>query len=328
MSAVDVTFRAMGSEIRLIVGEPGPGGIDPVDAVAEAKAFIEEFERCLSRFRPDSELCAVNAWGGDVVPASQLLRDAVAAGVEAAKRTDGLVDPTLVDQIEDAGYVGSREGAAPVDLRTALTMAPERRPAGPDPARRWAMVEIDDAAGLIRRPRGVRFDSGGIGKGLAADLIADRLAGQTRFVVGCGGDLRVGGALAGRQEVLVEHPLTGEQDQRLYLEAGAVASSGINVRVWRREDGRYAHHLIDPRTGEPAWTGLVGATALAPTGVEAEAAAKAAVLSGPAGARRVLREHGGVLFHEDGDAEAVGPIDLRPNLTVRVPVSMLKGMAA
>lgn len=328
MNGADVTFRAMGSEIRLIVGEPGPGGADPIDAVAETKAFIESFEQCLSRFRPDSELCALNAYVGDVVPASPLLRDAVTAGLLAAERTDGLVDPTLVDEIEDAGYVESREGAAPVDLRTALLMAPERAPARPDPARRWAMIEVDEEAGVIRRPNGIRFDTGGIGKGLAADLIAERLAGQTRFVIGCGGDLRVGGTLPERQEVLVEHPITGAQDRRLYIESGAVASSGINVRVWRRDDGRYAHHLIDPRTGEPAWTGLVGATALAPTGVEAETSAKAAVLSGPEGARELLREHGGVIFHEDGVAEPIGPIELKPRMTVRVPAGLFKEAVA
>lgn len=328
MSGADVTFRAMGSEIRLIVGAPGPDGLDPVQAVVETKAFIEEFEQRLSRFRPDSELCALNAYVGDVAPASPLLRRAVAAGIDAAERTDGLVDPTLVDEIEGAGYAHSREGEIPVDLRTALLMAPERKAARPDPARRWAMIDVDDECSLIRRPSGVRFDSGGIGKGLAADLIAERLAGQTRFVIGCGGDLRVGGTLPEHQEVLVEHPITGAQDRRLYIESGAVASSGINVRVWRRKDGHYAHHLIDPLTGEPAWTGLVGATALAPTGVEAETAAKAAVLSGPDGARRLLCEHGGVLFHEDGEAEPVGPIELRPRLTVRIPAGSLKEVAA
>ena len=118
----------MGSEIRLIIGEPGPRGIDAGRGVAEAREFIEEFEQCLSRFRPDSELCALNAYVGDVVPASPLLRDAVRAGLEAAGRTDGLVDPTLVDEIEDAGYVDSREGATPRPARRCA-----RAGAGPRP---------------------------------------------------------------------------------------------------------------------------------------------------------------------------------------------------
>jgi thiamine biosynthesis lipoprotein len=186
MSGADATFRAMGSEIRLIVGEPGPAGIDPIEALTVAKDFIAGFEQCLSRFRPDSELCALNAYVEDVISASPLLRRAVAAGIDAAARTGGLVDPTLVDEIERAGYAGSREEAVAADLGTALALAPERRPALPDPARRWALIEIDEEIGVIRRPRGVRFDSGGVGKGLAADLIAERLAGQARYVIGCG----------------------------------------------------------------------------------------------------------------------------------------------
>ena len=67
----------------------------------------------------------------------------------------------------------------PVRLTDALALAPARVPARGNPARRWALIEVDEEAGVIRRPNGVRFDSGGIGKGLAADLVAERLAGQT-----------------------------------------------------------------------------------------------------------------------------------------------------
>ncbi len=328
MSGADLTFRAMGCEIRLIVGAPGPGGIDPAAAAADGRAFIEDFNRRLSRFRPGSELRTLNAHPADAAPASALLRTAVGAAMAAAAQTGGLVDPTLVDQIERLGYSSSHEGVAPADLRSALATAPSRRPAQPDPARRWALIDVDEPAGVIHRPRGVRLDSGGIGKGLAADLLATRLARQTRFVVSCGGDLRAGGTVAARHEMLVEHPLTGERDALLSIEGGAVATSGINSRLWRRADGRYAHHLIDPRTGEPAWTGLIGVTALAPTGVAAETAAKAALLSGPGRGRPLLAEHGGILFHESGEAEPVGPIDLRPNLTVRLPVAAQRGAAA
>ena len=69
----------------------------------------------------------------------------------------------------------------------------------------------------------------------------------------------------------------------------AVATSGIDRRVWQRPDGSYAHHLLDPGTGEPAWTGVISATAIAATALEAEALAKAALLSGPRGARRSWR---------------------------------------
>ena len=103
----------------------------------------------------------------------------------------------------------------------------------------------------------------------------------------------------------------------LRLGSGAVATSGLNVRIWRGDDGRYAHHLLDPSTGEPAWTGLIGATALGDTAVEAETFAKAALLSGPEGGRAILAERGGLLVHDSGRIEPVGPLAAAPR--IRMP---------
>src|SRR5207344_137661 len=179
--------------------------------------------------------------------------------------------------------------------------------------------EVDDEARTITRPPGVRFDTGGSGKGLAADLIANRLRGYSRFIVDCGGDIRIGGAgaLVEPYEVMVEHPQTGSHDYVLKLGSGGVATSGLNVRIWRGPDGRYAHHLLDPATGEPAWTGLIGATALGDTAVEAETLSKAALLSGPDRGRKVLAERGGLLVHDEGRVETVGPLAAPPR--IRIP---------
>ncbi len=325
MSGCDFSFRAMGSEVRLIVSGPAAGAPSADDAVRDSRRFIDRFEQALSRFRPDSELCRLNDDPREAVPASPLLRDAVRAGIWAARWTDGLVDPTLVGEIEAAGYVESREGMQPASLTEALDFAPPRRPARPRPGGDWTRITVDEAYGVIRRPPGVRFDTGGVGKGLAADLLAERLARYGRYVVNCGGDLRVGGADPGPDpfEVLVEHPLTGELSYRIRLGSGAVATSGLNVRVWRRDGGGFAHHLLDPSSGEPAWTGLVAATALGETAVEAETLAKAAVLSGADRARKLLAPTGGLLVHEDGRVERIGPLDATPRYSITVPASLL-----
>jgi FAD:protein FMN transferase len=106
--------------------------------------------------------------------------------------------------------------------------------------------------------------------------------------------------------VRIRHPLTGAIAHTFHVRAGGVATSGIDVRLWQGHEGDFGHHLIDPATGTPAWTGLVAVTALAPTALEAEALAKTALLSGPAAGRRMLRSHdGGVLVHDDG---AVDPV--------------------
>jgi FAD:protein FMN transferase len=328
MSEHDVSFDAMGSHVRLLIGEPGPG-MAPAPAAAErAREFILAFDAALSRFKPDSELSALNADPRECVPASELLRAAVRAGLAAAERSDGLVDPTLADEIESAGYVASRAGMPGAPLGVALGEAPPRHPASPNPAARWRRFKVDDQAGTISRPPGVRFDTGGAGKGLAADLVAAQLRGYSRLIVDCGGDIRIGGAdaLLNPYEVYVEHPLTGERAHVLRLGAGGVATSGLNVRIWRGEDGRYAHHLLDPATGEPAWTGLVGATALGETAVEAETLSKAALLSGPEAGREVLAEQGGFLIHDSSRIEAVGPLSVaRPR--IRIPDTSVAGSA-
>jgi thiamine biosynthesis lipoprotein len=315
----DVCFAAMGSHVRLLIGEPGSGLPPAAEAAARARRFVAEFESALSRFDPASELSALNRDPRERVPASPLLRRSVAAGLAAAELTDGLVDPTLVGEIERAGYAATRSGVVPAPLAAALAAAPKRRPAAPDPARRWRRFEVDEGAGEIVRPPGLRFDSGGSGKGLAADLLAAALESYPRFVVDCGGDIRVGGPDAAERPygISVEHPLSGERLHVLRIGSGGVATSGINVRIWRDGNGRFAHHLLDPATGEPAWTGLVGVTALGASALEAETLSKAALLSGPERGRELLRERGGLLVHDSGRAELVGPLALRPR--VRLP---------
>ena len=96
------------------------------------------------------------------------------------------------------------------------------------------------------------------------------------------------------------------------FERGAAATSGIDKRSWLGADGRPAHHLLDPATGMPAFTGIVQATALAPTGVEAELLSKAALLSGPARATQWLA-HGGLVLYDDGSFDVVHATAVRPD---------------
>ena len=148
------------------------------------------------------------------------------------------------------------------------------------------------------RAPGVRLDPGGIAKGMAADLAAASLPAGVRYAISCGGDLAVGGERP--WDVAVRSARNETEVHRLRVRSGGIATSGIGARIWQTEDGRYAHHVIDPATGRPAWTGLVAVTAVAGNALEAEVLAKAALLSGPLGARRLLRRRGGVLQHDDG----------------------------
>ena len=284
----ELAFPAMGTSVRLLAA---PGA--PLD---EARALVEDLEARLTRFDPASELCVLNDDPRATVPASRRLREAVRAAVAGAVATDGLVDPTLLGAVVRAGYDRSLVGHPRANLRAALTSAPEPRPATPPPVADWCRIRVDDAAGTISRPPGVKLDLGGSAKGLAADLAAELLAPYGPCAADLGGDLRVRGV----HEVLVPNPVTGMLAEVLELHDDAVATSGIDKRLWWDGAGRPAHHLLDPATRTPAWTGVLTATAKAPTAATAEALAKAAVLAGPVAGREVLARHGGLLITYDG----------------------------
>ena len=111
--------------------------------------------------------------------------------------------------------------------------------------------------------------------------------------------------------VHIRHPLDDEIAHSFALATGAVATSGLQTRLWRTERG-FAHHLIDPGRGTPAWTGVIQATALAPTALEAEALAKTALLRGPLAGRDLLARHGGALVLDDGSLVLAGGLAATP----------------
>ncbi len=271
----------------------------------DAELLLEDAERTLldwharfSRFEPGSELSRLNADPWETVPATLTMVRFVLAARAAAELTGGLVDPTLGDEIERAGYVG--ELGERLELARALVLAPKRRPAAARPQRRWSTLAADPETGTVSRAVGMRLDSGGIAKGLFADLLGARLARREAWVVDCGGDLRVGGTAGLGRPVDVRSPFDPAVVlHRFVLATGGVATSSIGDRAWLDPEQRPAHHLLDPATGRPAFTGVVQVTALAPSAAEAEARAKAALLSGPEAAERWL-PHGGVVVPDDG----------------------------
>jgi thiamine biosynthesis lipoprotein len=221
----------------------------------------------------------------------------------AGSLTGGLVDATLIDQIETAGY--ATDLGQPLDLARVLELAPARRPAGGSRSADWRHIAVDVAAGSLERPVGVKLDSGGLGKGLFADVLGEALAGHASFAVSCGGDLTIGGAAGLTRAINVESPFDGSTLHTFQRRRTGVATSGIGRRSWLDRGGRPAHHLLDPATGRPAFTGLVQVTALAPSALMAEVYAKAAILSGPHGAPAWL-PHGGVIVRDDGSHEVLG----------------------
>ncbi len=296
------TFPCFGSECTVIV-RGGPRRGDAATGLRSAKRTLLDWHRRFSRFRPDSELSALNADPGTTVAVTPMMRRILEAALGAAERTGGLVDPTLVAEIEAAGYGRHHEGPG-IAIPTLLARAPARAPANARPEAPWRSIAVDRRRGVVTRPPGVKLDLGGIAKGVFADELAAMLGGYDAFVVDCAGDIRLGGAAMTRRRVHVASPFGEGTVHTFELRSGGIATSGIGRRSWAGPDGRPAHHLLDPATGRSAFSGAVQATALAPTAAEAEILSKAAVLGGPAQAPTWL-EYGGVIVLDDGTVEVV-----------------------
>jgi FAD:protein FMN transferase len=288
------SFECFGGrcEVRVCAERRG----EATAAADDSKRALLTAHTVLSRFDPESELSRLNRDPRREVPASPLMRRFVGAVLTAGMRSGGLVDATMVDEIEAAGYADSRDFA---QSGAADRGTPPPRPAAPNPRARWCELGVAEGAGTVTRPPGLRLDPGGIAKGLMADEVGEALADFPAFAVDCCGDLRVGGLDARMRTILVDDPEGGPPVHELRIAEGAVATSGVTRRRWVDDGGRAAHQILDPSTGRPAYTGVLQATALAPTGLFAETLAKSALLVGPRAAGSQL-PFGGVIVEEGG----------------------------
>ena len=267
----------MGTEVGIIVVGPAS---DPHDRQAhrladQAVARLAELESRWSRFRPDSEVSLLNAAAGTPVEVSAETVHLVRRSIDAWRLSAGFVDGTELAAVVAAGYDRSFE-QIPEDRTPTTGPAAPRSLAGPGD------IVIDGRAVAI--PAGCGFDPGGIGKGLAADLVSAELvtAGATGACVNVGGDLRVRGDTPRRRggwTVAVEHPHRPSPIALVGLTDGGVASSTTLRRRWL-VGGQVRHHLIDPRTGLPSESDVAFCSVVADAAWTAETIAKAVLLRG------------------------------------------------
>lgn len=298
MSEVRRSFDCFGGSVSVAVF--GPDSMRPEEAATRAEERLLAAHGQLSRFILDSDLNRLNRDPRTSVPSGPLLLKLARAVREAGELSEGLVDATLLREVEVAGYRDSIEPGSGGDAPAPATTTP----AAPSPERSWAKISVDAEAGTVERPPGVEIDSGGVAKGMLADEVAASLEEFPAYAVDCCGDVRIGGRAGRPRRIRVEDPFGEKPIHSLRVASGGIATSGITRRSWVGEDGVLAHHLIDPATGSPAFTGVVQATALAPTAFLADVYAKWALLSGPeTGLSRL--PHGGVLVLADGSVATV-----------------------
>lgn len=248
MSTLQHRSRAMGTEVHLIIDGAPQLLVAAVDRIAD-------LERRWSRFLVDSEVSRLNRGESTYIsPDTERLLECSAEGFERS----GLFNPYQLDRLAELGYDRSFDDGLDCDV----SPVPGDRPA----------------------TSGAGFDPGGLGKGLAADIVAREVVAQgaTAALVNIGGDIAVAGqAPEHGWEIRVDEPEEFQAICDLHLSAGGLATSSIRKRVWT-VSGQHRHHVIDPRTAEPAdgsgWPHLV--TAVCAFAWQAEVVATHRLLGG------------------------------------------------
>ena len=256
----EARVAAMGTTAKVMV----VGGDEPL--LDHLLWRLEALEAAWSRFRSDSEISTLHRRAGEFVYVSAETFDLVAKASFARELTAGAFDPLLREPLERLGY----------DRTFADIGHADHDAVGAPPSALWAPavedIALDHAGQAVRLPVGFGFDPGGIGKGLAADILAvDALdRGAAGVLVSIGGDLRVAGTppdMTSWGVRLAEPAIGHDLDELLGLDHGAVATSTTKKRVW----GDGLHHLLDPQTGRPHAAAADGSNPVLVTIVAGEA---------------------------------------------------------
>jgi len=268
-----VRFRAMNTGILLAAEGQGIGR-----GLREARQFIESGEQRFSRFRPESELSALNRSAGHWVDVSDDLLDLLQLSLDLWRATDSLFDPSILPDLKRAGYDRSMDEVRARRDHPAASPASTRitKPALNE-------LELDSARSRVRPPLGMELDLGGIAKGWIAERAAFLLSRYSdSCAVNAGGDMFFIGHPSDADEwtVDVEDPRDpASMLSALTVASGGVATSSVRKRAWT-QGGQSRHHLIDPRTGQSARTDWLSVTVTAPRLTSADVFAKVLLIGG------------------------------------------------
>ena len=277
-------------------------------------------EDVLSRTAEGSELYALNTSNGETVEcgADDILPALIETALTISDATEGAFDPTLAPVLDAWGFTKDERHVPSADeLKELLGHTGCGKVALEKTADGWTVTLLD----------GAQLDLGGIAKGYAADLLRAQLEkeGVTSATLDLGGDVFVMGRKTDGSDwrIAVKDPADTESYLGVVSAADKfIVTSGVYERYFEENGVRY-HHILDPKTGCPAESGLVSVTVLCGNGAWADALSTACFVLGPDGAlalrddladqgtdfELILATDDGRVLYTDGLADAFTPND-------------------
>jgi thiamine biosynthesis lipoprotein len=264
------TRTLMGTVISItVVNEPDAKAGPAVDA---AFREMQQLERLLSEWQPDSEISRINAAAGErAVQVGEHTLAVVKAGLDVSRWSEGAFD--LSWAALHGLYLFQPESHR---IPTAEELAEKL------PLIDYRQIELDEEAKTVKLGRrGMKIGTGGIAKGYALDRAAAVLksAGIENFMLFGGGQVQVSGKRKGRAwRVGIQHPREPDYFAFLHARGGSISTSGDYEHAFV-EGGRRWHHLLDLETGMPV-EHTTSVTILADSGLYADALSTAVFVLG------------------------------------------------
>lgn len=237
-------------------------GANAKDAINESISYINALEADISRTRETSDIYAVNHAEGKPVTVSEQTADVLRNALELAQETEGYFDPTIAP-LSDLWGIGTEDAAVPMqeEIDAVLPLVDDTR------------VKLDGTEVTI--PADMQIDLGGIGKGYAADHVAEILrdADVEHATISLGGNVyAVGSKDKGLPwTVGITNPdEPGSWFAALKVSDTSIVTSGDYERYFEQDGKRYCH-IFDPQTGYPAETDLRSVTVVSAESTSADA---------------------------------------------------------
>ena len=282
---------------------------DPADPelLDEAFALIAAEEALLSRTVEGSDVWRVNRAAGQTVTVSEDTAELISLGLEYSELSHGVFDITVGRLTELWDFGGANHVPAEWELPPALSSVDYRN------------LTLDGCQVTLSDPE-ARLELGAVAKGYIADRVAQLLKeeGAKSAVIDLGGNVVTLGAKPDGEawKIGVQQPFGAERSELIGLiEAEgdlSLVTSGVYERNFERNGVLY-HHILDPRTGFPADTDVIGVTVVSASSARGDALSTVCLLLGMEEGSRLLEADpdvlGAVWVDKDGEVYVQGDID-------------------
>ena len=246
------------------------------DAIQAARQEVERLDKLLSRTTTDSEISALNSHAGDgtLVSMEPEVIQLLAFAQSISQLLPGDFDITIAPVMDAWGFT-TEEQHVPSDAALSAAMALVDS----------SLLTVDEEASAARLERaGMEVDLGAVAKGFAASRAEAVLREYdvTSALVDLGGNITaIGGKLDGSPwQVAVKDPQNTSEALCVLSLSDQTASTSGGYERYFEQNGVIYHHIIDPKTGYPAQSGLLSVTVVSSNQLLADALSTALFVAG------------------------------------------------